>query len=198
MSSRRAAFLITAVAATAAAGSAVFVVLRRDPAPPGAGIPLALAEDRAARVSSLRYELSFKIPSKRAEPIDAHLIATFALSDKTAALSFDFAQTGEHLRRVVANGHELAPRIQNGHIVLPARTLVAGDNSIEIDFVAGDDSLNRNDDYLYTLFVPARASLAFPCFDQPDLKARWRLSLELPTDWVAVSNGRETRTHSLG
>ena len=100
VSSRRAAFLITAVAAAAAAGSAVFVLLRRDPTPPGAGIPLALAEDRAARVSSLRYELSFKIPSKRAEPIDAHLIATFALSDKTTALSFDFAQTGEHLRRV--------------------------------------------------------------------------------------------------
>ncbi len=73
----------------------------------------------------------------------------------------------------------------------PARSSRAT-TSIEIDFVAGDDSLNRNDDYLYTLFVPARASLAFPCFDQPDLKARWRLSLELPTDWVAVSNGRET------
>jgi aminopeptidase N len=192
VSSRRAAFLVTAVAASAAAASAVFVLLRRDPTPPGAGIPLALAEDRAARVSSLRYELSFQIPSKRAEPIGGHLIATFALSDKATALSFDFAQTGEHLRRVVANGHELAPRIQNGHIVLPARTLVAGDNTVEIDFVAGDDSLNRNDDYLYTLFVPARASLALPCFDQPDLKARWRLSLELPVNWVAVSNGRET------
>ena len=45
--------------------------------------------------------------------------------------------------------------------------------------------------------MPARASLALPCFDQPDLKARWRLSLELPPDWIAVSNGRETgRTSS--
>ena len=192
MSFRRAAIALTVLAAALAVGAGLFVLLRQEPRPPGAGIPLALAEDRAARVSSLRYELSVQIPSKRAEPIGAHLIATFSLSDKTTALSFDFAQTVEHLKRVVANGHELSPRIQNGHIVLPARTLVAGDNTVEIDFVAGDDSLNRNDDYLYTLFVPARASLAFPCFDQPDLKARWRLSLELPPDWVAVSNGRET------
>jgi aminopeptidase N len=39
--------------------------------------------------------------------------------------------------------------------------------------------------------VPARASLTFPVFDQPDLKARWKLVLNLPSDWTAVSNGRE-------
>ena len=33
-------------------------------------------------------------------------------------------------------------------------------------------------DYVYSLFVPADASTLFPCFDQPDLKARfvWSLS----------------------
>ncbi len=104
----------------------------------------------------------------------------------------DFAQPSDHLKKVTVNGHTLASRVQNGHVVLPPSDLTAGDNVVDIDFIAGDESLNRNDDYMYTLFVPARASLAMPCFDQPDLKARWRLSLELPADWVAVSNGRET------
>ena len=46
---------------------------------------------------------------------------------------------------------------------------------IDIMFRAGDQSLNRTADFLYSLFVPARAQLAFPCFDQPDLKARYAL-----------------------
>jgi aminopeptidase N len=173
-------------------GVAVYFVLRREPPPPAAGVPLALAEDRAARVSSLRYELRFHIPAKRDEPIAAHLSAAFSLRDAAAPLAFDFAQSTDHLKTVEANGHQVTPRVQNGHVVIPARALVAGENAVEIEFIAGDDSLNRNDDYLYTLFVPARASLALPCFDQPDLKARWRLSLDLPRDWTAVSNGKET------
>jgi aminopeptidase N len=42
--------------------------------------------------------------------------------------------------------------------------------------------------YLYSLFVPADASSAFPCFDQPDLKARFSLALQMPAKWRAVSN----------
>ena len=48
------------------------------------------------------------------------------------------------------------------------------------DPVSSDLPLNRRDDYLYTLFVPVRAHEAFPCFDQPDLKARFALSLTIP------------------
>jgi aminopeptidase N len=57
--------------------------------------------------------------------------------------------------------------------------------------VAGDASLNRNSEFLYSLFVPARAHLAIPCFDQPDLKARWTLRIDIPATWQAVSNGAE-------
>src|SRR5206468_3219050 len=52
---------------------------------------------------------------------------------------------------------------------------------------------NRSDDFMYTLFVPARASLAMPCFDQPNLKARWTIGAEVPTGWETVSNGAETK-----
>ncbi|MDX1567313.1 MAG: M1 family aminopeptidase, partial [Longimicrobiales bacterium] len=45
------------------------------------------------------------------------------------------------------------------------------------------------EDYLYTLFVPDRAHAALPLFDQPDLKARFRLELEVPDGWRAISNG---------
>ena len=39
--------------------------------------------------------------------------------------------------------------------------------------------------------MPARAHLALPVFDQPNLKARWSLTLDGPAKWQMVSNGAE-------
>jgi aminopeptidase N len=64
-------------------------------------------------------------------------------------------------------------------------------NELAIEFTAGNDALNRNAEFLYSLFVPARAHLAFPCFDQPDLKARFSLTLDVPAEWEVVANGAE-------
>ncbi|MEZ7955013.1 MAG: aminopeptidase, partial [Bacteroidales bacterium] len=63
-----------------------------------------------------------------------------------------------------------------------------GKNEIKVDFLAGEQSLNRREDFLYTLLVPDRARTLFPCFDQPDIKAVYELSLDLPEGWVAMSN----------
>jgi aminopeptidase N len=175
---------------------AVLVVrLRRSASPPPEpGVSLALAEDRAARVSGVKYDVTFRIPARRDDPIHGHMIVSFSLSDASRSVALDFAQPADHLQTITANGHRLQPAVENGHIVLPAGALTTGENGVELQFVAGDESLNRNADYMYTLFVPARASLAMPCFDQPDLKARWQLSLDIPPGWTAVSNGRTTGT----
>ncbi|MFZ4561217.1 MAG: M1 family metallopeptidase, partial [Saprospiraceae bacterium] len=111
------------------------------------------------------------------------------LLKKTALLVLDFKAPEGHLGRVQANGREVAAVFQNGHILIPGRYLRKGPNQIDIAFTAGDLSLNRNEDYLYTLLVPDRASTTFPCFDQPDIKARYRLRLGLPTAWEASANG---------
>ena len=63
-----------------------------------------------------------------------------------------------------------------------------GNNHIAIEFIAGNESLNRNKDFLYALFVPDHARTVFPCFDQPDLKANFLLSLTVPTDWKVMAN----------
>ena len=99
---------------------------------------------------------------------------------------------------VRAGGRVVPPAIVDGHIVVPAEMTSAGANEIEFEFVAGDEALNRNDEFLYTLFVPARAQLAFPCFDQPDLKARYTLTLDVPDGWQAVANGSARRPRSDG
>src|SRR4029434_5800107 len=132
-----------------------------------------------------------RVPASRKEAVTGHLRATFALADATTPLAFDFAQPTDRLLAMHANGRVLDPLVQQQHVVIPARALVRGENLVEFEFLAGEAALNRNDDFLYALFVPARASLTFPVFDQPDLKARWKLVLNLPADWTAVSNGRE-------
>ena len=54
-------------------------------------------------------------------------------------------------------------------------------------------------DYLYTLLVPADANQLFPCFDQPDLKARVRLTLTGAGGMVGRSRtARSLRPTPLG
>ena len=42
--------------------------------------------------------------------------------------------------------------------------------------------------YLYSQFETADAKRVFACFDQPDLKARYTLTVTAPATWVVVSN----------
>jgi aminopeptidase N len=180
--------LLIVLAGGAIAGQAQLPLSDPDP-----GISETLARDRAARVSNVRYELSFSIPLDRRVPITGRETVAFALSDASTPLAIDFAPNRSgRVRRVDAGGAPFDARQLNGHLLLPASALRVGDNRVTIDFDAGDAPLNRNDDFLYTILVPARAHEAFPCFDQPDLKARWTLSLEVPEGWETLANGAET------
>ncbi len=42
--------------------------------------------------------------------------------------------------------------------------------------------------YLYTEFAVAEANRVFACFDQPDLKASYQLTVIAPSDWHVISN----------
>lgn len=178
------------IAALLVASVAVLIWMRRPPRlpPPAAGVAQDLAMWRATAISDVRYDVAFTIPASRTSPIPGRLTATFTLSTPERPVPFDFAQSASHVQAVHVNQQAVSTDVVNGHVIIPARALHAGVNTVDFDFTAGDESLNRNADYLYTLFVPARASLAMPCFDQPDLKARWTLRLETPLDWTALSN----------
>ena len=156
-------------------------------------MPQALARERAATIQDLRYDLTFAVPSARNEPVQGRAVVSLTLR-APSRLVFDFAQPRESVRRVTVDGSDPGADFVNGHIVIPAKATRAGANRIEFEFVAGDAALNRNDEFLYTLFVPARARLTFPCFDQPDLKARYRLKLSVPEGWQAVANGASKPT----
>ncbi len=57
-------------------------------------------------------------------------------------------------------------------------------------------SNSRNQDkYLFTQFEAIDARRAFPCFDEPDFKIPWQLTLHVPQNDIAVSN---TKVESEG
>ncbi|MFT7618019.1 MAG: aminopeptidase N [Planctomycetota bacterium] len=162
------------------------------------GISAPLAKSRAARVSNLSYRLSLSIDPK-ADSFTGLSQMDFDLTGTASDLIIDFRGKAIIALRVNAKPIKFA-HIAN-HLVVPRASLQKGRNEIVIEYEAGigaageglirvedkDDSSN----YLYTLNVPADAHRVFPCFDQPDLKARFKLSVSLlktPGDYRVISN----------
>lgn len=152
------------------------------------GVSRELAQERSARVSELRYGMDLSIPDSLSSPCEGSVLISFQLKGRTP-LQLDWRPGGQSIKKLEVNGIRLRPDARNEHIVLPRHALRNGRNEVWASFVPEDATLNRHQDYLYTLLVPERARTLFPCFDQPDLKARFSLELDIPSDWIAVSNG---------
>ncbi len=186
MPSRLTTALLTALLAALLAVPAC--AQRSDPEP---GVSHALAIARAAQLSEIRYDLEFNV-RQHAERIDGTESLAFT-STKAGDLAIDY-RDGE-VSAVGVNEQPIATKLINGHILVPVRV---GRNLVSIRFASkaapAGKAITRYSDkddgkeYFYTLFVPMDASMAFPCFDQPDLKARFRLSVDHPAGWTVIAN----------
>ena len=107
-------------------------------------------------IRDLRYDLTFIDSRHRSDPIRGRAVVSLTLQAPSRVV-FDFAQPRQNVLGVKIDGADAGADVVNGHIVVPARATRAGRNRIELEFVAGDEALNRNDEFLYTLFVPSRA-----------------------------------------
>ncbi|HAN19327.1 MAG: hypothetical protein A2X13_01505 [Bacteroidetes bacterium GWC2_33_15] len=153
------------------------------------GVSKDLAGLREKQISEINYFIFFDIPDSLNAEIKGKVTIEFNFTGSgKEPLVIDFQNSTDKLLQVKFNQGNVNYNYINQHIVLPNRKVNKGKNRIEIDFIATDRALNRNSEYLYTLFVPDRASTAFPCFDQPSLKARFTLSLKIPEKWIAIAN----------
>ena len=162
-----------------------------EPVPPvESGISETLALHRARTLSEVRYYIALNVPRQRSAPVEGRTTLRFRWDDPEGRpVVVDFKDPSERVRSVSVNGEPGAWRPEADHLVLPAEQFSPGENVLEIGYVAGDEALNRSDEFLYTLFVPDRAHFSLPVFDQPDLKARVAWEIRVPPDWVAVANG---------
>lgn len=93
------------------------------------------------------------------------------------------------------NGVDFDPKFDGETIFLPA---IAEENVLEIEhdgiYSNSGEGLHRfvdpadNEVYLYTQFETGDAQRMYPCFDQPDQKATFRISTITPKHWAVLSN----------
>jgi aminopeptidase N len=158
------------------------------------GIPREFARERAQLISDLHYKLQFTLKEHATSTVGREELS-FQLK---AAVPVWIDYREGKASRLQINGTDTPVQAENGHILLPQQNLHAGENRISINFESpvapAGKAITRYEDkddgsaYYYTLFVPMDASMAFPCFDQPDLKGRFTLTLDYPNTWTAVSN----------
>jgi aminopeptidase N len=164
----------------------------------GPGVSHELAMARAARLSDLHYAVAFTLVP-HGSTVAGQETVTFTDSG-AGDLALDYRDGTISEARL--NGKVLSVGLVDGHLMLPGAALGRGRNELKLVFTsnvaAAGKAFTRYEDrddhneYLYTLFVPMDASMALPCFDQPDLKARFTLQVTAPEAWKVVANTTPT------
>ena len=124
-------------------------------------------------------------------------VSNVSLNGVPSVLSPGFSRPSSSPEKPPEGGTQSAYEEINEHLVF-REGVKPGENVIRLDFtspiLASGSAVTRyvdkedGSEYIYSLFVPSDASTAFPVFDQPDLKARFKLNVEFPYGWRVVSN----------
>jgi len=108
----------------------------------------------------------------------------------------------ERVHEVELNGQRLDPSavVQGSRIALPN---LQAENVVRVVadaiYMNTGEGMHRfidpvdGETYLYTQFESADARRVFACFEQPDLKACFALSVQAPEHWVVLSNNAGTK-----
>lgn len=147
----------------------------------GPGVSQALARYRAARITDVRYVLSIDASDRDTA---RGVVDVFFTRTGGGDVILDFR--GHALTQVFVDGQRAHPEFNGAHIRFPAAVFRDGENRVTMGFkspiapsgaaiIRFTDETDKRD-YFYSLLVPADANLLFPCFDQPDIKARFMVS----------------------
>jgi aminopeptidase N len=156
------------------------------------------AEVRFKQVSNIQYRLDFHFQATRKD-FDAKASIRFNFNSNVSEnLFLELSQAQIHDLRINGQAFE-ANKIYDGErIQVQNRNLKSGPNLIEVNYtrayVNNGNGLHRFEDlvdhkvYLFNHFEAYYAHLAFPCFDQPDLKAVFTVTAAAPKDWEVITS----------
>ena len=114
---------------------------------------------------------------------------------------------GGQIDQFEVNGTKQEPTWDGYRISLPG-SLLERQNRIRVSYSRPYDKTGEgfhhfidNEDgreYLYTQFEPYSAHRLFPCFDQPDIKATFEVSVTAPSGWMVTGPSREIDRLAVG
>lgn len=153
------------------------------------------AQRRATQLSEVAYDLELDLEAG-AKTFRGVVTITFDHSGGDTFLEW----LGGHIERFEVNGVERTPDWDGMRLALGG-SLLAEHNEIRISYERPYDHTGEGfhqfidpsdgTEYLYTQFEPYSAHRLMPCFDQPDLKATYRVAVTAPSQWAVVSSGAE-------
>jgi aminopeptidase N len=165
------------------------------------------AQLRAQQVGNVIYTLWFGLEGTKPD-FEGRASIQFEVDPKAKIdgqdLFVDFSEGS--LSSIQLNGNVLQDlgtkeRYDGNRIYFKMNELYAGTNRIQISFrhpySHNGHGLHRFVDpadkkvYLYSDLEPYFAHTIFPCFDQPDLKAKFEVTVDAPTAWQVITNTRE-------
>jgi len=164
------------------------------------------AQMRAQQISQVSYNLAMTLDSKSEHFFGTNELSFELVKGNKDPLTIDFEQ-GE-ISSITVNGESAKFSYDKWFITIAPESLSDGNNTVAIDFsrpYATDGSgLHRFVDpensevYLYSDFEPYDANRMFPHFDQPDLKAKYTLTVTAPSQWQVISAARESEIKTIG
>lgn len=143
------------------------------------------AETRKARVSNVEYKLKVNLTGGE-KSFTGEQVITFDLKDNGQPLRLDFFEG--QVSSLKVNGQAIGPEAKAQYVInLPANVLKPGANTVEVlftqDYSRQGQGLHRFTDpetkepFLYSQFETYDANRFMPCFDQPDLRATFTLTV---------------------
>ncbi len=165
------------------------------------------AATRSKNISNVEYHLDLNLPGGASDTYSGTLEATFTIETNPETF-LDF--TGFKITTLILNGRVIADPSWNGHRLLIGTRdgLLTGINTIRLEYIneydhTGDgfhQFIDPEDDqeYVYSNFEPYSAHRLFPCFDQPNIKAQYKLSVECPSDWTLIGNSKTDSINDIG
>jgi len=160
----------------------------------------AEAQDRATKLSGVAYTVSLDLTTG-----DETFLSdtTIRFQGNLVGLSTFIDLDAAAVREATLNGRTIpVESYDKGRSRLPLRGLLANnvlrivaDCSYQHTGVGMHRFADPTDGkvYLHTQFEPYDAHRVFACFDQPDIKATFALTVTAPEEWDVVSNSPSTR-----
>ena len=163
-----------------------------------------LASERSANISVSNYAIDLDLTDGSGKPGEKTFRSSVTIAFSAEPGSSSFVDLiAEKVHSATLNGEpvDLSAYTEEDGLALAQ---LAEQNTLEVVadclYSHTGEGLHRfvdpTDDsvYLYSQFETADAKRMFACFDQPDMKSTFDVTVTAPADWKVISNGAGTET----